>query len=133
VKLRSADRLLWVWLSRRWPGWQDALEFVKPRTVIAWQQRRFRDYWRRLSQCGKPGRPTISKEVRELIQDMWRCGVGTARTFTAHTMRVSPSLSPNEACGFHRTSLSIIADDYGRRTSAFSKATLGFDDIGHTS
>jgi hypothetical protein len=24
-------------------------------------------------------------------------GVGTARTFTAHTRRVSPSLSPNEA------------------------------------
>jgi putative transposase len=72
VKRRPADRLLWVWLSRLWPGWQDALAFVKPRTVIAWQKKRFRDYWRRLSQCGKPGRPTISKEVRELIQDMWR-------------------------------------------------------------
>jgi hypothetical protein len=27
-KLQPADRLLWVWLSRLWPGWQDALEFV---------------------------------------------------------------------------------------------------------
>jgi hypothetical protein len=27
-KLRPVDRLLWVWLSRLWPGWQDALEFV---------------------------------------------------------------------------------------------------------
>ena len=25
-----------------------------------------------MSQSGKPGRPNISKEVRELIQDMWR-------------------------------------------------------------
>jgi hypothetical protein len=25
-----------------------------------------------LSQTGKPGRPAISKEVRELIKDMWR-------------------------------------------------------------
>jgi hypothetical protein len=71
-KLRSADRLLWVWLSRLGSGWQEALEFVQPRTVIAWQKKRFRDYWRRLSQLGQPGRPAISKEVRELIQDMWR-------------------------------------------------------------
>ena len=35
-KLQSSDRWLWVWLSRLWPGWKDALEFVQPRTVIAW-------------------------------------------------------------------------------------------------
>jgi hypothetical protein len=61
-----------VWLARLWPGWQDALEFVQPRTVLAWHKKRFRDYWRRLSQSGKPGRPAISKEVRDHIQDMWR-------------------------------------------------------------
>jgi len=71
-KLRLTDRLLWVWLSRLWPGWQQALAFVQPRTVVAWQKRRFKNYWRRLSQSGKPGRPTISQEVRELIQDRWR-------------------------------------------------------------
>ena len=70
--LRPADRLFWAWLSRLWPGWQRALEFVQPRTVIAWQKKRFRDYWRRLSQSGKPGRPPISKEIRDLIRDMWR-------------------------------------------------------------
>jgi hypothetical protein len=71
-KLWPSDRLLRAWLSRLWPGWQQALKFVQPRTVIAWQKKRFRDYWRRLSQSGKPGRPAIAKEVRELIQDMWR-------------------------------------------------------------
>jgi putative transposase len=71
-KLRPIDRLLWAWLSRLWPGWRDALEFVQPRTVIAWQKKRFRDYWRHLSQRSKPGRPTIDKEIRELIQNMWR-------------------------------------------------------------
>ncbi len=71
-KLQPADRLFWAWPSRLWPGWQRALAFVQPRTVIAWQKQLFRDYWRRLSQSGKPGRPAISKEVRELIQDMWR-------------------------------------------------------------
>jgi putative transposase len=71
-KLRPTDRLLWVWLSRLWSGWQQALAFVQPRTVLVWQKKRFRDHWRRLSQNGNPGRPAIAKEVQELIQDMWR-------------------------------------------------------------
>jgi putative transposase len=44
------------------------LVFVRPETVIAWQRRRFRDDWARLSKAGKPGRPTISGEIRELIR-----------------------------------------------------------------
>lgn len=71
-KLQPADRLFWAWLSRLWPGWKQAIEFVQPRTVLAWQKKRFRNYWRRLSQAGQPGRPGISKEVVELIRDMWR-------------------------------------------------------------
>jgi putative transposase len=71
-KLRPSDRLFWGWLSRLWPAWQQALTFVQPRTVIAWQKKRFRDSWRRLSQSGKPGRPAIAKEVRALIRDMWQ-------------------------------------------------------------
>jgi len=71
-KLRPADRLFWSWLSRLWSGWQEALAFVQPRTVIAWQKQRFRDYWRQLSQRGKRGRPSLAKEVRDLIRDMWR-------------------------------------------------------------
>jgi hypothetical protein len=41
-RLRSTDRVLWAWLARLWPGWRDALAFVQPRTVIAWQQQRVR-------------------------------------------------------------------------------------------
>jgi putative transposase len=70
--LAPTDRLFWAWLSRFWPGWYDALAFVQPRTVIAWQRTRFRDHWARLSQGTKPGRPVIAKEVRELIRTMWR-------------------------------------------------------------
>jgi transposase InsO family protein len=40
--------------------------------VIAWQRKRFRDHWRRLSQQGNPGRPAIAKEVRDLICAMWQ-------------------------------------------------------------
>jgi hypothetical protein len=42
--LAPTDRLFWAWLSRFWPGWQDTLAFVQPRTVIAWQRTRFRDH-----------------------------------------------------------------------------------------
>src|SRR5262245_61442235 len=64
--------MLWAWLSRLWPDWRKALAFVQPRTVIAWQRKRFRDHWRRLSQQGKLGRPTIAKAVRDLIRTMWQ-------------------------------------------------------------
>jgi hypothetical protein len=70
-RLRPTDRLFWVWLSRLWPRWHEALAFVQPRTVITWQWQRFRDHWRRLSQQGKPGRPAIAKEVQALIRTMW--------------------------------------------------------------
>jgi putative transposase len=71
-RLRWSDRLFWVGLSRLWSGWQAALAFVQPRTVIAWQQQRFRHHWRRLSQQGTPGRPAVAPEVRERIQAMWQ-------------------------------------------------------------
>jgi putative transposase len=71
-RLHATDRLVWAWLARLWPGWPDALAFVQPRTVIAWQRQRFRDYWRQLSQHGTPGRPAVAREVRALIQDMWQ-------------------------------------------------------------
>jgi putative transposase len=71
-RLRPSDRLFWAWLSRLWPSWQATLEFVQPRTVIAWQQKRFRDHWRRLSQSGTSGRPAVAREIRDLIRDMSR-------------------------------------------------------------
>ena len=37
--LRTADRLLWVTLSRLWAQWRRALVIVKPETVIAWQRK----------------------------------------------------------------------------------------------
>ncbi len=46
--------------------------FVEPRTVILWQRKRFRDYWRGLS-CGDClGRPPIPLELRRLIRRMWQ-------------------------------------------------------------
>jgi len=69
-RFRPADRILWAWLSRAWPGWRDALVFVKPETVIAWRRRKFREYWAKLSRSGKLGRPAVPREIRDLIRRM---------------------------------------------------------------
>src|SRR5436190_16069468 len=69
-RLRTADRLLWVMLSRLWAQWRTALVIVKPETVIAWQRKGFRLYWRWKSSAGKFGRPCVGREIRELIRQM---------------------------------------------------------------
>src|SRR5215471_21014503 len=85
VRLTSADRLFWVGLCRFWSRWRTALLIVKPETVIAWHQRGFRWYWRWKSRRGEPGRPTIGREVRQLISQMslanplWGDSVGINR------------------------------------------------------
>lgn len=71
-KIRPGDRILWSWLSRLWPGWREVLAFVQPGTVLSWQRRRFREHWARLSPYGPPGRPTVSKEVQDLIRRISR-------------------------------------------------------------
>jgi putative transposase len=65
-RLKPADRMLWAWLSRAWPGWRQAVIFLQPETVIAWRHMRCRDYGTRLSRSAKPGRPSILNEVRGL-------------------------------------------------------------------
>ncbi len=68
-RVKPSDRILWSYIAKAHRGWKTFLVFVQPRTVTQWQKRRFRDHWRRLCQSGKPGRPAVPKEVRELI---WR-------------------------------------------------------------
>ena len=94
-RIAPADRLLWAFLSRLWRSWRRALWFVQPRTVSAWQQKRFRDYWRALSQSGPLGRPKISPELRDLIKRMWKANptwgspriVGELRTLGIHVAK----------------------------------------------
>jgi putative transposase len=71
-KLTPLDRLLWAWLSRIWSDWRSALAIVQPETVIAWHRRRFRLFWRWRIRRGQPGRPTLPREVRDLIRRMCR-------------------------------------------------------------
>jgi putative transposase len=70
VLLNRTDRWFWVWLSRLWSGWRSALIIVKPATVICWHRRGFQWYWTWKVRHGRPGRPKVSKETRELIRTM---------------------------------------------------------------
>ena len=67
-KLTSADRLLWTWLCEVWSDWRSALVIVKPETVIGWHRNGFRLFWTRRVRHGQPGRPPVSKEIRQLIR-----------------------------------------------------------------
>ena len=71
-KLRPRDWVFWVWLSRLWPNWQSALIIVQPETVIRWHRMGFKLYWRWKSRAGKPGRPPIERNIRNLIHRISR-------------------------------------------------------------
>src|SRR6516165_3930159 len=71
-KLTIGDRLLWICLSRLWRNWRSTLAIVKPETVVAWHRAGFRLLWTWKVRSGPPGRPVISREVRDLIRKMCR-------------------------------------------------------------
>jgi putative transposase len=71
-KLRPRDRIFWVVLSRLWPNWRSALAIVQPETVVRWHRQGFKLFWRRKSRAGKPGRPPVEREIRDLIRRMSR-------------------------------------------------------------
>lgn len=63
-------RILWVFLSRVWKGWEEFVCLMQPATVKRWHSNAFRLYWRWKSR--KRGRPTISQEMQELIRTVSR-------------------------------------------------------------
>ena len=69
LRLCDIDRLLFVWLYRLWPGVLNSIVIVQPETVVRWHRRGFKTYWRWKSR-GRPGRPKISKEIRDLIREV---------------------------------------------------------------
>jgi hypothetical protein len=63
---------LWVLLSRVWSGWREAVQIVKPATVVSWHRRLFAWHWRWRSAQPRLGRPPIPVDVRALIHKMYR-------------------------------------------------------------
>ena len=71
-KLTPVDRLLWAWLCGVWADWRSALIVVKPETVIAWHRKGFSLFWTWKVRHGQRGRPSVPKDVRDLIRLMSR-------------------------------------------------------------
>jgi hypothetical protein len=71
-KLTAADRLHWIWLCEVWIDWRSSLTIVKPETLIGWHRKGLRLFWSWKVRGGRPGRPAVPKDVRELIRKMCR-------------------------------------------------------------
>src|SRR5262249_43739539 len=71
-RLTRWDRLFWIALACYWKGWRKYLFIVHADTVVRWQRQRFARYWAQLSNGPgrEPGRPRISKQIRELIRTL---------------------------------------------------------------
>jgi hypothetical protein len=69
LRLHRSDRAVLVWLTRLWPSLIGLARVVQPDTILRWHRSGFCAYWRWKSR-GQPGRPRVSRELRELIQQM---------------------------------------------------------------
>src|SRR5271170_6415498 len=69
VNLSNIDRLVFAGIYSLVPQMLDALQIIKPETVIGWHRAGFRTYWRWKSRP-RGGRPRTPHEIRQLIRDM---------------------------------------------------------------
>jgi len=71
ARLKAVDRLLFVLLYRLWSGVLDSIAVIKPDTIVRWHRRGFSALWRRKSRR-RLGRPSIAKDMRDLIREVSR-------------------------------------------------------------
>jgi hypothetical protein len=71
LRLRTADRLLFVWLYRLFPSLLGAAIIFKPETLVGWHRSGFRLYWRWKSRR-RVGRPTVPTGIRDLVRTISR-------------------------------------------------------------
>jgi hypothetical protein len=71
LRLRTADRLIFVWLYRLFPSLLGAAIIFKPETLVRWHRSGFRLYWRWKSRR-RVGRPEVPTEIRDLVRTISR-------------------------------------------------------------
>ena len=71
LRLRNADRLIFVWLYRLFPSLLAATVIFQPETLVRWHRSGFRVYWRWKSRR-RVGRPAVPADIRDLIRTMSR-------------------------------------------------------------
>ena len=69
VNLSNIDRLVFAGIYSLAPKVLDALQIIKPETVIGWHRAGFRTYWRWKSRP-RGGRSSTPDDIRQLIRDM---------------------------------------------------------------
>ena len=73
LRLRPADRLIFVWLYRLCPSVREAAVVFKPETLVRWHRSGFRLYWR----C-KSRRCSTLRIFRAEAANQWRVAVSAA-------------------------------------------------------
>jgi hypothetical protein len=68
LRLRNADRLIFVWLYRLFPSLLGATVIFRPETLVRWHRSGFRLYWRWKSRRRRVGRPSVPAEIRDLVR-----------------------------------------------------------------
>jgi hypothetical protein len=53
-----------------WAHWRSSLIIVKPETAVGWHRNAFRLFWTWKIRRGKPGRPALPPEMRDVIRRM---------------------------------------------------------------
>src|SRR5882724_7711699 len=71
LRLRTADRLIFVWLYRLFPSLLEAAVVFKPETLVRWHRSGFHLYWRWKSRR-RVGRPAVPADIRDLIRTISR-------------------------------------------------------------
>src|SRR5246500_3773727 len=76
LRLRTADRLIFVWLYRLFPSVREAAVVFKPETLVRWHRSGFlvvcvRLHWHRKSRR-RVGRPAVPADIRDLIRTISR-------------------------------------------------------------
>ena len=71
LRLRTADRLIFVWLYRLFPSLLGAAVIFQPETLVRWHRSGFRLYWRWKSRR-RVGRPAVPADIRDLVRTMSR-------------------------------------------------------------
>ena len=71
LRLRTADRVVFVWLYRLFPCLLGASVIFKPDTLVRWHRSGFSLYWRWKSRR-RVGRPAVSAGIRDLVRTISR-------------------------------------------------------------
>jgi hypothetical protein len=127
LRLRTADRVIFVWTYRPFPSLVGTAVIFKPETRVRWHRSGFRLLWRWKSRR-RAGRPAVPADIRDLIRaisrdnplwgaprihgELLKLGIDIAQSTVAKYMsRRRALLSPGWRAFLHNHAAHIAAVD----------------------